>query len=301
VTVVFLNDAIGAPDSRGTYDSVDRNVFINAVSYDGTTVSNTPWGLFNTGSQQTYNVPTTTPPTSVQPVAASANNTMVLAGASNVITDASGNKWTITGTGQVAVNGVADSTTGNVAELAYVNTTVWQENGANLWWGKTSPSAAWAPGAGTSTSPLPAPINISSATTSSTVSQSQVSVVATAGNHMLFLKGSGDIINLSGGANTITDTGASNTYILPAAGRGTDTFTSNILATKDTLDLKTALAATNWTGSTSTLAKYLTVTDQAQGATLSIATTSGGTGVAIAMINGANTATLTSVLVHAIT
>ncbi len=118
---------------------------------------------------------------------------------------------------------------------------------------------------------------------------------------MLFLSGSGNVVNLSGGANTITDTGSKNTYILPAAGKGTDAFTSNILTIGDTLDLKIALAATNWTGSAATLSKYLTVTDSARGATLSIAATSGGTGVAIATIDGAGTATLASLLAHSIT
>ncbi|HBK09297.1 MAG TPA: hypothetical protein DDZ81_26130 [Acetobacteraceae bacterium] len=222
---------------------------------------------------------------------------MVLAGATAAITDASGNQWTITATGQVAVNGVADATTANVTELAYVNQEVWQENASNLWWSKTSPTASWASGA----NPLPAPITIAAGTASDTVSQSQVSIVATSGNHMLFLSGSGDIVSLTGGTNTVTDTGGGNTYILPAAGNGSDIFTSNILNTGDTLDLKTALAATQWTGSASTLSKFLTVTDSAQGATLSISATSGGSGVAIATIQGATTADLTNVLAHSIT
>ena len=50
--------------------------------------------------------------------------------------------------GQVAVNGTTDATTGNVTELAYINGTVWQENGLNLWRGKTSPTASWSPADG---------------------------------------------------------------------------------------------------------------------------------------------------------
>jgi hypothetical protein len=84
----------------------------------------------------------------------SANNTAVT-GTTAAITDAGGNKWTITGSGQVAVNGSVDTTTAAVKELAYVNGTVWQENAANLWWSKTAPNASWSPGAGTSTSPVP--------------------------------------------------------------------------------------------------------------------------------------------------
>ena len=66
-------------------------------------------------------------------------------------------------------------------------------------------------------------------------------------------------------------------------------------------DLKPALAATDWNGAASTLSKYLTVADSAKGATLSIAATSGGAGVAIATIDGATTTNLTGLLAHAIT
>lgn len=207
----------------------------------------------------------------------------------------------ITSGGQVAVNGTVDTTTGNVTELAYVNNEIWQENTSDVWWGKTSPAAAWSPGTGTTTSPLPAPVVISAGTATSTVSRSQVSVVATAGSHMVFISGSGDIVNLSGGTNTITDSGSGNTYVLPAAGNGSDTFTSNVLTMGDTLDLKTALAATGWNGATSTLPNYLTVSESAQGATLSIAHASGGAGIAIATIEGLTTVNLTTLLAHALT
>ena len=163
--------------------------------------------------------PTPTPAPTPTPTA-SPNDTVVLAGSTAAIVDANGNYWTITSSCEVAVNGVADPITSGVTELAYVNKEVWQEDTANLWWGKTSPTAAWSPTGGTSMSPLPAPITIPTGTTSDTISQSQVSIVATAGNHMLFLSGEGDIVNLTGGKNTITDAGSGNTYILPAAKQG---------------------------------------------------------------------------------
>jgi hypothetical protein len=231
---------------------------------------------------------------------------VVKAGSTAAIIDASGNKWTITGTAQVAVNGVTDASTAQVSEIALVNNQVWQENASNLWWGKTSPAAAWAPGPGTSTSPLPssvmpASVTIPATQASATISASGISVTSTSGNHMVFISGTGDTVNLAGGSNTITDTGKTNTYVIPAAGKGYDTFTSNILNTGDTLDLRTALAATNWSGTTSTLAKYLTVANTAQGAVLSIAPTSGGAAAAIATINGAASANLTTLLAHSIT
>jgi hypothetical protein len=58
-----------------------------------------------------------------------------------------------------------------------------------------------------------------------------------------------------------------------APGQGMDNFTSNIPTLGDTLELKPALAATNWNGAASTLANYMTMTDSAQGATLSITAT----------------------------
>jgi hypothetical protein len=68
------------------------------------------------------------------------------------------------------------------------------------------------------------------------------------GDHLVYITGSGDTVNLSAGNDTITDTYGNNTYILPAAGNGTDTFSSDILTTGDTLDPKTARAATHWNG-----------------------------------------------------
>ncbi len=299
VAVTFLNDLIGPPDSAGAYDPVDRNLYINAISYDGTAVAGTPWGLFNDGSQ-TFNMPATAVP-SPPPSAASPNDTMVLAGSTGAITDGSANRWTITSTGQVAVNGVADPTTGNVTELAYVNNAVWQENSSALWWSKTNPSASWTPGTGTATSPLPAPITIAASPTSATVSQSEISVIATAGNHTLFIKGIGDVLSLSGGTNLITDTGGKNTYILPTAGKGIDKFTSDIFTNGDTLDLHNALAGTKWTGSSNTLASFLAVADSAQGAIVSVVATPGGTQSVIATIAGATTAKLSDLMAHSFT
>jgi len=122
----------------------------------------------------------------------------------------------------------------------------------------------------------------------------------TSGYHLLFISGSNDVVSLVGGATTVTDSGSNNTYFVPAAGKGSVTFSTNILNTNDTLDLKTALAATNWNRTASSLSNYLKVVDSAKGATLSISSTSGGAAVAIATINGATTATLTSVLAHSI-
>ena len=247
-----------------------------------------------TGGTSTSPLPPPAPPTIVQ----SSNDTIVTVGSTAAITDTSGNKWTITAGGQVAVNGVADTTTGNVKELAYVKGVVSQENTSNLWWSKTSPTASWT--GGTAASPLPSTVAVPATPTTVTLTQSNVLIYGASGSHMMFISGSGNTVNLSGGTNTITDTGKVNTYIVPVAGNGYDSFTSNVLSLNDKLDLSSALAATTWDGAASTLSKYLTIANTAQGAVLSIAPTSGGVGVAVATIGGATGVTLTNFLPHAV-
>ena len=149
-------------------------------------------------------------------------------------------------------------------------------------------------GGGTPIVPLdPAPSDAPGGNaTSATVEQSQVSAAATSGTSMGLLKGS---------VAAASPPSSGHTYVVPAAGNGAEIFTSNILAMGDRLDLTTALAATNWNGSASTLPNYLSVTDSAQAATLSISATSGGRLVAIATIDGASTASLSSLLASSIT
>jgi hypothetical protein len=86
-------------------------------------------------------------------VAASPSGSVVT-NTSGAISDAQGNVWTITSNGKVAVNGIPDTTTTNVVELAYVNGVVWYENVNGLWWYKTTPSDTWSPTGGTANSPL---------------------------------------------------------------------------------------------------------------------------------------------------
>ena len=102
-------------------------------------------GTFETNGMEKVGLPTPSP-----------NDTVVLAGSSAAITDASGNVWTITSGGQVATNNTPDTLTSNVVKLAYVKGTIWEENSSNLWRGETEPNDSWAPSAGTATSPLPA-------------------------------------------------------------------------------------------------------------------------------------------------
>ena len=86
------------------------------------------------------NVPfTDSAPIPVPP--ASADNTVITA-SFVPITDGNGNQWSIEG-GQVATDGVVDTTTGRVIQLDYVAGVIWQENIDGNWYSKTTPSDTW--------------------------------------------------------------------------------------------------------------------------------------------------------------
>jgi hypothetical protein len=89
--------------------------------------------------------------------AASPNNTTVVT-VGPTITDSVGNVWSINASTQVVVNGVAQTNTSNVVELAFVNNVVWQKNTAGNWFSVVSINSSnivtWS--GATTTSPLPA-------------------------------------------------------------------------------------------------------------------------------------------------
>jgi hypothetical protein len=154
--------------SNGANTVTANPLFVNAAAGNFATTSGSPAiGAANSAFPDATDIAGTARPATGAEIGAyqyvapayspSPNDTVVTAGSKSVITDASGNTWGITSGGQVAVNGVVDAITANVVELAYVNGEIWQESSGNLWWGKTTPGAAWAPTGGTATSPLPSP------------------------------------------------------------------------------------------------------------------------------------------------
>ena len=73
------------------------------------------------------------------------------------VTDAQGVVYIINGNGQITINGKVDPTTARVDALGFFNGQVWQKNGDNSWYSKTSAAATWAnfpPGGG---NPMPVP------------------------------------------------------------------------------------------------------------------------------------------------
>ena len=175
---------------------------------------------------------------------ASPNDTVVQAGSSAAITDASGDDWGIDSAGQVTLNGVGDATTWNVIEIAYVNGTIWSENTSDLWWEKTSTGAPWSPSSGTFTSPLPSgsssiSVSVGGTTTSvdptvigtTTVADETFTLSATnvaavtlgvEASTLNFIGLSGITLNAGSGDATVTADGGNNTF---TAGTGSLTVT----------------------------------------------------------------------------
>ncbi len=137
-------------DENGTAAGYSADV--TEIAYVGTTVwqENTSDNWYSwTGT--TWSGGTTTSPLPATPTP-TPTDTVVRAGSTAAIIDASSNKWTITASATVDENGTAAGYSADVTEIAYVGTTVWQENTSDNWYSWTG--TTWS--GGTATSPLPA-------------------------------------------------------------------------------------------------------------------------------------------------
>ena len=180
-------------------------------------------------------------------------------------------------------------------------------------------------------------ITIASSDASPVVNLSNVTIIATSGNHMLFIGGSHDVAILTGGTesvqanqgyNTITtgkgndtirfggssntinagtgnnalyDSGSSNKIVMPGPGQGFDDIYGSVLSNGDMLDFKTALKATAWNGSAASLGNYLRVTMSGSDAIISMASKTGGTFSKVADLHGVGLVNLQTLLAHSIT
>jgi hypothetical protein len=150
-TITFANQIA----INGTVDPVTNNV-LQLAYVNGVVWQYTGYGLWYSYSNAdgswtesaTSPLPAAPPPSSTP----SPNNTVVNAGSGGSITDSTGNVWTITPSGQIAVNGAVDPVTNNVLQLAYVSNVVWQYTGYDIWYSYSATDGTWTESA---TSPLP--------------------------------------------------------------------------------------------------------------------------------------------------
>lgn len=127
------------------------------------------------------------------------------------------------------------------------------------------------------------------------------SITTGAGSDTIALGGSGNTVDAGGGRNKVTDSGSGNTFVIPGAGKGFDNIFGNVLRHGDTLDFRSALQGTAWDGSQATIGEFLHVRMSGRNAVVSISTTSGGARTNVANMHGVGYQTLTSVLTHAMT
>jgi hypothetical protein len=125
-----------------------------------------------------------------------------------------------------------------------------------------------------------------------------------AGNDTIRIAGSGNVITAGSGANEIDDSGSNNRIVLPKAGQGTDDIYGYVLQNGDTLDLRPLLAGTKWNGNAAELGNFVKVAAP-NGADTVITVvptgTVGGASFAVATLNGAGVANLSSLLAHSLT
>jgi Ca2+-binding RTX toxin-like protein len=126
-------------------------------------------------------------------------------------------------------------------------------------------------------------------------------VTTGAGNDTISFGGTGNTINAGGGSNTLNDSGSDNTIVMPGAGQGFDNVFGYVLQNGDLLDFRAALATTSWNGAQSTLGSFLHVTTSGANAIISLSTTSGGAATQVADLEGAGQVSLSTLLSHAIT
>jgi hypothetical protein len=177
-------------------------------------------------------------------------------------------------------------------------------------------------------------ITIAAGNASPVVLNSNATIVATAGNHMLFIggthnvatitggtetvqayqgnnsittgvgndtiriAGSGNVIDAGSGTNRIEDSGSANTLVMP--GRGRDDVYGYVIQNGDTIDFRSALKATGWNGQSTTLAKFLHVAISGNDAIITVSATASGPAIGTMDLHDSGALSLAGLLTHAV-
>lgn len=114
--------------------------------------------------------------------------------------------------------------------------------------------------------------------------------------------GHNDIIDARLGEVVLTELGSRNTIILAATGGIATKINGDVIGAPDTLDLRTALAATTWNGQQNTLSDYLQVSNSGSGSAIAIDADGRGPGsaVTIALLQNSPGLTYAGLLAHAV-
>ena len=129
--------------------------------------------------------------------------------------------------------------------------------------------------------------------------QGNNTIVTGVGNDTVRIAGTGSIVDAGGGTNRIEDSGGSNRIIVPTIGGFDDVF-GYVLLNADTLDFRPALSKTAWDGSDATLGSFLRVTMAGADATIGMASTAGGAFTSVATLHASGDLDLAGLLSHSI-
>jgi hypothetical protein len=300
------------------------------------------------------------------PWAASHAGTLALnvttTGGTVTMKDANGNQLAGSGTGAIHVSGTLAQINAELATLSYtagsgnasVAVDVWDQAGVeatrSIGFSIGSGGTTTSGGTGsTSGAPVPTPtptpannnptINIAANDGNPVELISATNIVASAGDHMIFIGGTNDVVSATGGTETVqayqgnnrittgagndtirfagsnnvinagsgqnllADSGTNNTIVLPGANKGSDNIYGYVMTNGDRFDLRPLLATTNWKGDLASIGKFVKLGTSGGNAVISVDASgiSGGATYAVATLQGSGPVSLNSLLAHSIT
>ena len=119
-----------------------------------------------------------------------------------------------------------------------------------------------------------------------TLDQDNTILVGADSAKAVFLNGSYDTLVLSGGPQTIQETGNNNVFVIPPAGQGFDDISGVNLAEGDSFNFSNALAAAGWDGVSDDLANHLAVQQVDGDTVISVGDISGGVATPVLVLEG---------------
>ncbi|HUN40831.1 MAG TPA: type I secretion C-terminal target domain-containing protein [Acetobacteraceae bacterium] len=133
--------------------------------------------------------------------------------------------------------------------------------------------------------------------------QGSNTIATGSGDDAVYFAGSNNVVDAGGGSNTLYDSGSNNTIMLPAATQGSDTIYGYLMTNGDTFDMSKLLAGTSWNGDVSTIGDFVSLTDANNNAVISVdpSGTQGGSSYTVATLESTGPVTLGTLLAHAIT
>jgi serralysin len=122
-----------------------------------------------------------------------------------------------------------------------------------------------------------------------------------AGNDAVHFAGSGNVINAGAGNNMLFDSGSNNTVVLPATGY--DDLYGYMLTNGAKFDLRSLLAHTSWQGDLASIGNFIKVATSGNCGMVSVdpSGTSGGASHLVATFESSGQMNLSTLLAHAIT